>query len=346
VPKAHNTSIHWGQQNWSMILLPLPNDTFVRISLLAHESFHRIQPDLGLSASDEADPTLDSQPGRLWMRMELRALARALRSTGSAGRQSAVDAMLFRTYRDELCPGTARMESAMEKQEGLAQYPGVFIALRETGETASREARAVESFEDSNAFARSFGYAVGPALGLLLDRYSPGWRSRIRAADSLDSMLISALKLFQPPGNVQSSAKARAALYGYRAVASAEEEREQTHEAFLSELRNKFLQGPTLGFPKAPKMTRNFNPQMLVPFPPYGTSYPSGTFTANWGKLEVESGGALLATDNRSLRLPAASDINARPVRGHGWSLQLAPGWTIRRSDDTKNYVVARSVQK
>lgn len=340
-----NTSIHWGQGNWSMILLPLPKDPFVRISLLAHESFHRIQPDLGLSASDEPDPALDTEAGRLWMRMELRALARALRSEGSAGRQSAADAMLFRTYRDELCPGTARMETAMEKQEGLAEYTGVFIALRETGETVSREARMVESFEDSNAFARSFGYAVGPALGLLLDRYSPGWRKRIPGADSLDSMLISALKL-QPSGNLQSSAKERAELYGYRAVASAEREREQTHQAFLRELQKKFLHGPTLEFPKAPEMTRNFNPQMLVPFPPYGTFYPSGKFAANWGKLEVESGGALLAPDNRSLRLPAPSDINTRPVRGDGWTLQLVPGWTIRQSEDTKNYVVVRSEQK
>jgi hypothetical protein len=340
-----NTSIHWGQGNWSMILLPLPNDPFVRISLLAHESFHRIQPDLGLNASDQPDPALDSEAGRLWMRMELRALARALRSGGSSGRRSAVDAMLFRTYRDELCPGTARMEAAMEKQEGLAEYTGVFIALRETGETVSREARIVESFEDSNAFARSFGYAVGPALGLLLDRYSAGWRKGIRQADSLDSMLIAALK-FQPRENVQSSAKERADLYGYRAVASAEEAREQIHRAFLSELQKKFFEGPTLDFPNAPEMRRNFNPQTLVPFPPHGTFYPSGKFEANWGKLDVQSGGALLAPDNRSLRLPAPSDISARPVRGNGWTLQLAPGWTIRRSDDTKNYVVVPSGQR
>ena len=274
------------------------------------------------------------------MRMELRALARALRSERPSARQSAVDAMLFRTYRDELCPGTARLEAAMEKQEGLAEYTGVFTALRETGETVDREARAVEAFEDSTAFARSFGYAVGPALGLLLDRYSSRWRERVREADSLDSMLISSLK-FQPPINIEGLAKERAALYGYRAVASAENEREQAHQAFLSELQRKFLKGATLDFPSVSKLNRNFNPQTLVPFPPYGTYYPSGVFTANWGKLQVESDGALVAPDNRSLRVPAPSDINARPVRGNGWTLQLAPGWTLRKSEGTNNYVVS-----
>ncbi len=334
-----NTSIRWGEQSWSMVMLPLPNDPFIRLGLLAHESFHRIQPDLGLSASDAPDPALDTEAGRLWMRMELRALARALRSEPSPARQSAMDAMLFRTYRDQLCPGTEKMEAAMEKQEGLAEYTGVFIALRETGENISREARIVEAFEDSNAYARSFGYALGPALGLLLDRYRPGWRTGIANAESLDSMLIAALK-FQPPGDVQRLARERAAFYGYSAVASAESEREERQRALLAELRMKFVDGPTLNFPSAPGMTRNFNPQTLVPFPPYGTFYPTGTFTADWGKLQVESGGVLVAPDNRSLRLPAPTDIEARPVRGPGWILQLAPGWAIQRDERAGSYVV------
>ena len=334
-----NTSIPWSAQNWSMVILPLPDDPFLRLSLLAHESFHRVQPDLGLNGSDTPDPALDTEAGRLWMRMELRALARALRSEGSPGRQSAIDAMLFRTYRDQLCPGTEKMEAAMERQEGLAEYTGVFIALRETGESISREARVVEAFEDSNAYARSFAYATGPALGLLLDHYQPGWRTGMAKAESLDSMLIAALK-FQPPREVERLAKERAGLYGYDAVASAEGEREERHRALIAELKTKFVDGPTLDFPAVSQMNRNFNPQTLVPFPPYGTFYPTGTFSADWGKLQVESGGALVAPDNRSLRLPAPSDIEARPVRGPGWMLQLTPGWAIKRAEHPGSYVL------
>jgi hypothetical protein len=340
-----NTSIAWKGREWAMIMLPLPSDPFVRIGLLAHESFHRIQPGLGLNAPDAPDPSLDTEPGRLWLRLELRALARALRSEGSAARESAADAALFRTYRDRLCPGTEEMEAAMEKQEGLAEYTGVVVALRETRETISREARAIEDFEDSNAFARSFGYAVGPALGLLLDHYAPEWRTRASSAPSLDSLLISALHV-QFGRDLQRLATERAAVYGYRAVLSAEDEREQRQRAFLSRLRKEFVDGPTLEFPSAPEMTRNFNPQTLVPMPPYGTYYPNGTFAANWGKLEVDSGGALVSTDNRALRIPAPADIEARPIRGSGWVLQLAPSWTIRPSERPGSYVLARIQQR
>jgi hypothetical protein len=340
-----NTSIAWEGREWAMILLPLPSDPFLRFDVLAHESFHRIQPRLGLNASDAPDPSLDTEPGRVWLRLELRALARALRSDGSTGRESAADAMLFRMYRDRLCPGTEEMEAAMEKQEGLAEYTGAFVALRETGDTITREARSVEAFEDSNAFARSFGYAVGPALGLLLDRYAPEWRKSVSSAPSLDSLLISALNVHFGR-DLQRLATERAAMYGYRAVLSAEDEREQRQQAFLSRLRKEFLDGPTLEFPSAPEMTRNFNPQTLVPLPPYGTYYPNGTFAANWGKLDVESGGALLSPDNRSLRIPAPVNMEARPIRGPGWVLQLAPGWAIRPSERPGGYVLSPIQQR
>jgi hypothetical protein len=230
------------------------------------------------------------------------------------------------------------MEAAMEKAEGLAEYTGVFVALRATGEDIGREARAVEAFEDSDAFARSFGYATGPALGLLLDRYGAGWRERAASA-SLGSLLAAALA-FKAPPDLERQAQQRAALYGYPAVAAAEREREERHQARLADVKSTFLDGPTLDFPNAPEMRRNFNPQTLVPFPPYGTYYPSGTFSANWGRLKVESGGALLAPDNRSVRVPAPADPGARPVAGPGWVLQLEPGWTIQPSGRPGSFAV------
>jgi len=135
----------------------------------------------------------------------------------------------------------------MEKQEGLAEYTGVFIALRETGENISREARVVEAFEDSNSFARSFGYAVGPALGLLLDRYANGWRERADLSASLDSMLISSLHV-QAPKDPERVVKLRAALYGYSAVATAERAR-GTSPSFLARADSQVFGEADTGFP-------------------------------------------------------------------------------------------------
>jgi hypothetical protein len=336
-----NTAIKWGGQEWATVMLPLPADPFRRLSLLAHESFHRIQPGLGLRAADSGNAHLETEAGRVWLRLELRALARALRAEkAEESRSAAGDAMLFRLYRHKLCPGSESMEAALERQEGLAEYTGVFVALRATGESVSRVARVVEAFEDSNAFARSFAYATGPALGLLLDRYAAGWRGRA-ATVSLDSLLIAGLHV-QTPGDLPRQAQLRAAQYGFRAVSRAEREREEGHRVFLVELRSKFLEGPTLEFPSAAEMSRNFDPGKLVPFPPHGTYYAAGTFAANWGKLTVESGGALVAPDNTSVQVPGPLDLQARPIRGAGWVLNLKAGWTVQSSGRPGSFAVVR----
>ncbi len=338
-----NTAIHWDNQEWSTVMLPLPLDPFRRLSLLTHEAFHRVQPGLGLTGSDAPNEHLDTEDGRIWLRMELRAMGQALRMQDAVARRAAADAMLFRMYRHSLFPGAAEREAAMEKQEGLAEYTGVVAALKTTGESVNREARIVESLEDSDAFARSFAYATGPALGLMLDRFTQGWRTRL-ARTPMDAMLIWALKV-PTQADLKRTVEERAAFYGYPAVVRAEQEREQRHRDLASELNVKFLQGPVLDFPPSPEMYRNFNPMALTPFPPHGTYYPTGTFTATWGKIQVDSGGALVAPDNRSVRVPVPSSFHpsgspGAVVQGNGWNLHLSNGWKIIEAKNRGSFLV------
>ena len=60
----------------------------------------------------------------------------------------------------------------------------------------------------------------------------------------------------------------------------------------------------------------------------------------------MESGGALVAPDNHSLRVTAPIDLKARPIRGAGWALQIAPGWAIRASERPGAFAVVPAEQK
>lgn len=73
-----NTAMDWAGTKWTMLVWPLPDDPTERGSMLAHESFHRIQPDLGLSAGDPSNGHLSETEARIWLQMEWRALSRAL----------------------------------------------------------------------------------------------------------------------------------------------------------------------------------------------------------------------------------------------------------------------------
>lgn len=336
-----NTSVRWGGEPWAMVMLPLPPDYFQRLRLLAHESFHRVQPALGLNVSDTASAHLETESGRLWLRLELRALAEALRTEGVAGRNATKDALLFRAARQRLHAGAEKLESALEIQEGLAEYTGTVVALGVSGESIRRVARSVEDAEDQRAFARSFAYATGPALGLLLDRFAGSWRKSVTKDTNLAARLAQALGNPPVSGDVVKAAELRAQGYGFRALSADERARALRTRTVLTAYRQRFVDGPVLEFPKTEELNRSFNPNNLVPLGESGTIYPTGTFTSRWGKLELDSVGALLSPDNQSLRVTAPSDLQARPLRGPGWRLELAPGWTIRAAAKPGSFVLA-----
>ena len=338
VPMA-NTAVEWGGQRWAMAMLPLPEEPYARTRLLAHESFHRLQHELELRAGDPLSAHLDSETGRLWLRMELRALGQALRAEGEAGKEATHDALVFREMRYSLHPEAREREAALEIQEGLAQYTGTVVALRHTGEAVSRVAMDVERFVAGMAYARSFAYQTGPALGLLLDRYREGWRQELNSESNVARMLAEAVE-FRVPGELEESARQRGERYEYRAVAAAERGRELRRQKRDAELRALFLEGPVLRFPEQRGLRRSFNPGNLIPFGEHGTVYPTGTFSSDWGKLTVDKVGALVAPDNRSLRVAAPKEAAARPLTGPGWRLELAEGWTVLPSDSRGDFEV------
>ena len=186
------------------------------------------------------------------------------------------------------------------------------IALRSTGESIVRVARTVEVFEDQSAYSRSFAYATGPALGLLLDRYAGEWRKKLKRDSELSLILGYALG-FRPGSNPVDAARVRGERYGFRAVAADEQAREKRVQALLAGFRARFIDGPVLQFPQTEELRRTFNPNNLVTLGSNGTVYPTGTFTSRWGRLQIDDVGGLLGPDNQSLRVTAPTDATARP---------------------------------
>jgi hypothetical protein len=324
-----NTAVSWAGTRWAMVLLPLPADEFDRLALLAHEAFHRVQPALGLSGRDAQNPHLDEQQGRLWLRMELRALHAALRQDDAVGPGALHDALHFRAHRHRIFPGADSLEALLEREEGLAEYTGVVFAMSVLGvDSLTPVLRSVERADRSRSYVRTLGYATGPALGLLLDRHAPGWRP-FAGERSLAHMLAEAVD-FDGADTLATSVVSRAASYGYAQVAAEESERARAAAAQQADIRARLVEGPVLLLTQN-DLQASFNPGELVPVPSHGTYYPTGTFQAAWGRLVVSAGGALMSPDWQTLRVPAPA-AGALPggsrIEGDGWSLELERGWT------------------
>jgi len=325
-----NTAIDWAGVHWTMVMWPVSEFRQSRERLLLHECFHRLQEKLGLPARDAVNTHLDTLNGRIWIQLEWRALERALRQTGPARQTAIADALLFRGYRRSLLPGSANNENALELNEGLAEFTGVKLSSSDLQETALRADLILRQARNNPTFARSFAYISGPAYGALLDLSGRPWRASLKPSADLGLLLQ---QQYQIKINV-SEAAARSALSRYEGdeIVTVETAQEQKRVQQIAEARKKFLDGPVLILSLSPDVNYSFNPNNVIGIDANITVYPTLRLVDNFGVLTV-SNGALLergpAGQMARARVPAPQDLSARPLKGDGWSLELANGWEV-----------------
>jgi hypothetical protein len=334
-----------------MVALPLPRDHFARIDLVMHEVFHREQQALGLRQADALNNQLDMRPGRTWLRLEYRALARALESLPdqNAARHHAESALIFRGERRSLYPGSDSLEATLEIQEGLPEYTGQRLAMQLTGETPARVAKYVRDYEASTpTFVRAFAYGTGPAIGVLLDQFDPAWREQVRTNRDIGALLAGAIH-FQRPRNLDQTARARAREYGWDEVDRTEAARDSARGPTMQVYRARLGTGPVVTLLQSKdSLAWSYDPTELVGFDLQSTVYPSGNFSAPWGKLTVDHGGVLVRNDFSWIRIglpPAPIAAGARETKGDGWSLALNPGWSLRPDPSRPGSFVAERDQ-
>lgn len=342
---AANTAMTWSGVKWSMICWwYLGDDRFERDRLMIHESFHRIQEEIGLPMSNPSNNHLDSMEGRVWLQLEWRALSQALTHQGGERTRAATDALIFRQYRRALFPLANTEERALEMNEGLAEYTGVKLSGRPAADLAGFMAARLEKVNDRPTFIRSFAYESGPAYGLLLDEANANWRRNLKPTDDFGVLLQKALSL-KLPKNLKAEAEKRAHEYDGEQLRAAETRRENEKLARMAKYRAKLVEGPVLILPLTKEVNYSFNPNNLVPLDNLGTVYPNIRVTDAWGVLDVKEGALMLKETGAPSRLyiSVPTDKDARPLQGEGWTLQLNEGWKLEQAERKGDYQLKKS---
>lgn len=334
-----NTALRWAGHTWAMVVWPPRADSVERRVLMAHELWHRIQDSLGLPSGIPSNAHLATRDGRLWLRLEGRALRKALGAAGTLRLRALEDAIAFRRARRALFPGSESDERALELNEGLAEYSGIMLAIESPVARREQADRRLAVLDSATHFERDFAYHTGPAWGLTLDDLAPGWRASLRAGDDL--AMIAAQYLGTVRGGARS-ASARGAAYGLAAVRKSEDARVQARRKHVAALQTRFVTGPLLELPLA-EMKLSFDPSKGEAMSSLGSVYGMLRLTDRWGVLQCDVSGGLIAADFQRALVPAPSDTTGRRLTGPGWVLELNPGWQIQPGQRPGDWVVRRA---
>ena len=338
-----NAPVQWGGTTWAAYVWQMipKDDRTVRGGLFMHELFHRIQGGLGLTSEmpkmapgSGENAHLDSLEGRYWMRLEWRALARALGASGAARISAIADALAFREARHQRFPGAAADEHADEILEGIATYTQ-YVTASESAQDAIRHAVAgLAGAETGTSFVQTFAYASGAGYGLLLDALSPGWHRKFTGARDFGQLLSAAAGVTAAP-----DAAAAAARYDGASLRAAEEQRDRDQQAIIAELRRRYVDAPVLVVPRAGSGSVNNAGAAVVPGA--GTVYRALATKGAWGFFDAKDG-AMISADGDTVSLPAPVVVDATTLKGDGWTATVGPGWTVQPGPRPGDYKVVR----
>lgn len=321
-----NYSRKWAGVHWVIIMWPLPSDLHSRGVLMMHESWHRIQSDIGLPLAGPNLDHLDQMQARLWLQLEWRALRIALLKKGSEQKQAIEDALLFRQHRHKLYSKEASAETALEMHEGMAEYTGIKLSGMSDGEQLLYAAKNLEQQPAQvGSFLRTFAYLSGPPYGLLLDAANKTWRPDAKPTTNLGDLLMDAYQIKLPELSADEL-EAHAERYQGKELKAKEMERDAKRQNEIAHAKSRFVDGPTLILPLT-KPQFSFTYANLIPLEGVGTVYPTIQLTDQWGTIDAKNGG-LMGSDHKTARVPAPTSKD-NTTTGDGWKLKLNPGWKV-----------------
>ena len=170
---------------------------------------------------------------------------------------------------------------------------------------------------------------TGPAYGMLLDRWSPHWRTGLSPASDLPALL--AEQLGTPLSATGAEGVGR--RYGMDEVRAQEHERARIREQRSAGYRKRYLGGDSVRLPLS-KPSASFDPRALFPLDEVGTVYTPLTVRDEWGELTADSG-ALMSKDWTLVTLSGGEVTgSASNWTGPGWTLVLNAGWRLEKESD------------
>ena len=334
-----NAPVKFGGLQFAMVPLPEEEVDYRLKTRAIHSLFHRFQENKGIIPSPYNTINMDEKEARLWIKLEWKALRKAINSQGEDRQLALRDALIFRGSNRELYHKYAADENRFETFEGLATFTYTLFCTNSPEEFKSRLFENLDRIYAMQSYARSYGIIHGALYASLL--YDKGYDLKKINTDNFDlGNAVKELYHIDLPSICRDVAGSLAVNYEIEAINKEEEKRDAYIKESIHRQISTFTEKPVV-FLELESPYFDFEPEDIHPLDTLGTLYNSIRVSDNWGKLTVDKGGCLVSNNLKFIRITAkAFKADKNHISGEGWHLILNNDWELVLVD--QNYFVRK----
>lgn len=337
-----NAPVRFGGTQFAMAPIPAEEDEYRIKSRAIHSLFHLFQENNGMTVSTFFNASnMDEKEARLWIKLEWKALRKAITSDGEDRLLAIRDALVFRGANRELYHKYADVENRFETYEGLATFTYTMLCTHSPEEFKTRLFENLARIYTMDSYARSYGSIHGALYIDLL--YEKGFDIRkIKSGDVDLGDSIKTLYNIKLPVVCRDVAGSLAVNYDIESINKEEEKRTSLIKESILSQASTFTQKPVV-FLELESPSFDFEPEDIHSLDSLGTLYNTIRVSDNWGKLTVDKGGCLVSANLKFLRITAKSYASDKShISGEGWHLILNNDWELVPVE--QNYFVRKLV--
>jgi len=323
-----NGPVKFGGTHFAMSPLPAEEDAYRIKTREIHSLFHRFQENEGVLPLTFNANNMDEKEARLWIKLEWKALKKALKTDGDERQLAIRDALIFRGSNRELYHKYADDENRFETYEGLATFTYTLLCTNSHEEYLSRLFENLDRVYSMQSYARSYGFIHGALYASLL--YEKGYDIKKINTDTTDlGNAVKELYNIKLPVICRDVAGSLALNYDIDIINKEEEQRLTDIRESIHRQISIFTEKPVV-FLELESPYFDFEPEDIHSLDTLGTLYNSMRVSDNWGKLTVEKGGCLVSNNLKFLRITAkAFKEDKNHISGEGWHLILNSDWEL-----------------
>lgn len=335
------TAVNFGGTHFGMAPLPIEEDDYRLTTRAVHSLFHRFQQSAGINPEYFNAVKMDEKEARIWIKLEWKALKKAIGSEGEEQKLALRDALIFRGSSREAFPKNISLENRFETYEGLATFTYLLLTAKSQEEFESRLFEYLDRIYSFQSYSRSYGSIHGALYAALL--YEKGFDFKTITPYNIDlGNQVKELYNIELPQVCRDVAGSISINYAISEIYNEEEQRLKDIRERLNDQASLFTTKPVVLLElESPYF--DFEPEDVHFLDTLGTLYNTMRVSDNWGKLTVDKIGCLVSNNYKFLRITAKGlKIDKNHIYGEGWQMILNEGWVIKESG--QNYSVRKFV--